>query len=173
MIYIYHHFPTSWLSKSQYRCLFIFTKWSLTNILLKTKDVSILKLQDFYTTLDAIYHLSPPNSFLIWLLQHHWLLIFLLYLLLTKKHAQLESCQLSFICGKMRIAAQEAIPQIALRDCSKASVGVGQHIRFWWRRNSIPISTHFTKGFLLVMRSWCHHKGIYCFSRYEEIQGLR
>ena len=73
------------LSKSLYRCLFIFTKWSLTNILLKTKDVSILNLQDIYTTLDAIYHLSPPNSFLIWLLQHHWLLIFLLYLLLTKK----------------------------------------------------------------------------------------
>ena len=31
----------------------------------------------------------------------------------------------------------------------------------------------FLKGFLLVMRIWCHHEGIYCFSRYEEIQGLR
>ena len=33
-------------------------------------------------------------------------------------------------------------------------------LRFWWRGSSIPLSTHFTKGFLLVMRIWCHHKGI-------------
>ena len=26
---------------------------------------------------------------------------------------------------------------------------------------------------LLVMRIWCHHQGIWCFSRYEEMQGLR
>ena len=33
----------------------------------------------------------------------------------TKKDAQLESFELSFIWGKMRTAAQEAAPQIALR----------------------------------------------------------
>ena len=74
----------------------------------------------------------------------------------------------------MRTAAQEAASQIALRDCSEVSVGESQFIYwFWWRGSSIPCSTHFIKGFLLVMRIWCHHEGIYCFSRYEEMQGLR
>ena len=52
-------------------------------------------------------------------------------LLSTKKDVQLESCKLSFIWGKMRTAAQEAVPQIALRDCSKEVVGEGQYIGFW------------------------------------------
>ena len=47
----------------------------------------------------------------------------------TKKDTQLESCELSFIWGKMRTAAQEAAPQIALRDCSKEVVGEGQYIQ--------------------------------------------
>ena len=33
-------------------------------------------------------------------------------------------------------------------------------------------STYFTKHFLPVTRSWCHYEGVYCFSRYEEMQGL-
>ena len=41
----------------------------------------------------------------------------------TKKDVQLESCELSFIWGKMRTAAREAASQIALRDCSKAAMG--------------------------------------------------
>ena len=49
----------------------------------------------------------------------------------TKKDVQLESCELSFIWGKMRTAAQEGASQIALRDCSKQAVGEGQDIRFW------------------------------------------
>ena len=60
----------------------------------------------------------------------------------TEKDAQLESCKLSFIWGKMRTAAQEAASQIA------STVGEGQYIRFWWGRGcSIPLSTHFIKGF--------------------------
>ena len=60
----------------------------------------------------------------------------------TEKDAQLESCKLSFIWGKMRTAAQEAASQIA------STVGEGQYIRFWWGGGgSIPLSTHFTKGF--------------------------
>ena len=47
----------------------------------------------------------------------------------------------------MRTAAWEVAPQIALRDCSKVVLGEGQYIRFWWRGNSIPLSSHFTKGF--------------------------
>ena len=48
-----------------------------------------------------------------------------------KKDVQLESCELSFIWGKMSTAAQEAASQTALRDCSKAAVGGRQCIRFW------------------------------------------
>ena len=73
-----------------------------------------------------------------------------------KKDVQLESCELSFIWGKMMTAAWEAAFQIALIDCSKAAVGESQYIRFWWRGSSIPLSTHFIKAFLLVMRIWCH-----------------
>ena len=65
----------------------------------------------------------------------------------------------------MRTVAQETVPQTALRDYSKEVVGEGQYIRFWWIK-------HFTKGFLLVMKSWCHHEGTFRFSRYEEMQRL-
>ena len=41
------------------------------------------------------------------------------YNCLLKKDAQLESCELSFIWGKMRTAAREATSQITLRDCSE------------------------------------------------------
>ena len=30
----------------------------------------------------------------------------------------------------------------------------------------------FAEGFLLVLRSRCHHEGIKCFSKYEGIQEL-
>ena len=50
--------------------------------------------------------------------------------MLNKKDAQLESCKLSFIWGKMRTAPWEAASQIALRDCSKAAVGESQYIKF-------------------------------------------
>ena len=62
------------------------------------------------------------------------------------------SGELSFIWDKRRTAAREAASQIALRDFSKAALGESQYIRLWRRRSSIPQSTHFTKGFLLVMR---------------------
>ena len=48
-----------------------------------------------------------------------------------KKDAQLESCEFSFIWGKMRTAAWEAASQTALRDRSKAGEGESQYIRFW------------------------------------------
>ena len=56
----------------------------------------------------------------------------------TKKDVQLESCELNFIWGKMRTAAQEAASQIALRGCSKAVVRESQYIRFWLRGSSVP-----------------------------------
>ena len=36
-----------------------------------------------------------------------------------KKKAQCESCELSFIWSNVRTAAQETVPQIALRICFK------------------------------------------------------
>ena len=53
------------------------------------------------------------------------------HFLTKKKDVQLESCELSFIWGKMRTAAWEAASQIALRGCSKAAVGESQYIKFW------------------------------------------
>ena len=41
----------------------------------------------------------------------------------SKKDIQLESCELSFIWGKMRTSALEATSQIALRDCSQRGSG--------------------------------------------------
>ena len=49
---------------------------------------------------------------------------------LKKQDVQLESCELSFIWGKMRTAAWEAASQIALKDCSKAAVGESRYISF-------------------------------------------
>ena len=46
----------------------------------------------------------------------------------TEKNAQCESCELSFICGKMRTAAQEITSQIAWIYCSKEMGEKGQYI---------------------------------------------
>ena len=43
--------------------------------------------------------------------------------MLTFKNTQSESCELTFIGGKMRTIAQETAPQIALRNCSKEIEG--------------------------------------------------
>ena len=48
-------------------------------------------------------------------------------LLSTEKRCT-ESCVLSFIWGKMKTAAQETAPQIALRNCSEELVGEGQYV---------------------------------------------
>ena len=75
------------------------------------------------------------------------------------KDVQLESCELSFIWGKMRTAAQEAASQIALRDCFKVAVGKRQYIKFWWREfNAMNHSLY--ERFLWVLRIWCHPEGI-------------
>ena len=74
------------------------------------------------------------------------------YVCRLKNDAQLESGKLSLLRGKMRTAAWERASQRALRDCSKETAGEGQYIRFWWRGSSRLRSTHFTKGFLLVMK---------------------
>ena len=58
------------------------------------------------------------------------------YWQLKQNKRQYESWELIFIWGKMRIAVWEIAPQIALRKCSKESVGEGSYRCFWWRESS-------------------------------------
>ena len=55
---------------------------------------------------------------------------------------------ISFVWGKMRTAAHEIAPQIALRHCSKETQGEGQYTcDFGEGRIHIQSSTYFSKGF--------------------------
>ena len=63
-----------------------------------------------------LYHLSHQGS--------------IVRVVSTKKDAQCESCELSFIWGKMRTATRETAPQIILRNCSKEVVGEDQESRY-------------------------------------------
>ena len=74
---------------------------------------------------------------------------------MKKKDVQLESCELSFIWGKMRTAAWEAASQIAVRDCSKVAVGERQYkvlVKGEFSTISTEPQNGFTKEFLLVRR---------------------
>ena len=69
----------------------------------------------------------------------------------TRKDEQFESCELSFIWGKMRTAAREAASQRALRDCSKAGGGKSVH-KVLVKGEFSALKHSFYKKFLLVMR---------------------
>ena len=47
----------------------------------------------------------------------------------TKKNAQYESCELSFIWGKMGTVTQEIAPKIALRNCNMRERGRAQLLK--------------------------------------------
>ena len=64
----------------------------------------------------------------------------------AKTDAQFERCELSFIWGKMRTAAQETAPQITQKLLQRDSGG--RSVWFWWRGSSVQSSTYFAKGFL-------------------------
>ena len=64
-----------------------------------------------------------------------------------KKDSQRESCKVSFIWGKMRTAAQETTPQIALRNCSKEVGGKGQYV-ILLKGEFMQSSSYLMKGFL-------------------------
>ena len=68
------------------------------------------------------------------------------------KNAQPESSELSFVWGKMRTAAQETAPQIALRNSSKETVGKVSMYEILVKGKYVQLSTYFPKRFLLV--SW-------------------
>ena len=70
--------------------------------------------------------------------------------------AQHESCKLF----ASLLGAKWGLQPRGQHLCSKDTVGEGQYIRFRWRGSSVQSSAYFTKGFLLVTRSWCHHEGI-------------
>ena len=102
--------------------------------------------------LSCIYLMTDDTKFFTSLLQSGfcWL----------KKDVHLESCELSFIWGKMRTAAWEAASQIALKDCSKAAVGESRYISFGEGGVQYHEALILQKVFLLVLRIWYHHEGI-------------
>ena len=65
---------------------------------------------------------------------------------LTKKDAQHESCKLNFIWGKMRTAAQEITPQIALRSGSKGRREVSIYV-ILVKRKYMKSTTIFCRRF--------------------------
>ena len=62
---------------------------------------------------------------------------------MTLKNAQRESCELNFIGGKVRTAAQETAPQIALKNCSKEAGGKGEYVIFGEEGGYMQSSTYF------------------------------
>ena len=68
-----------------------------------------------------------------------------------KKSAQCESCELSFIWGKMRTAAQETASQIALRNYLKEARGKVSIYEIMVRVEYMQSSTYSFRRFLLVL----------------------
>ena len=63
------------------------------------------------------------------------------------KNAQCEDCALGFIWGKMKIAAQETAPQIALRICSKEAEGKVSIYVILWSKSMCNQAHNFPEGF--------------------------
>ena len=83
-----------------------------------------------------------------------------------KNNAQHESCELSFIWGKLRTTAQETAAQIALRNCSKEIWGMDSIYVILVKGGTCNQAHNFllkvSAGLLklpLVMRNSRHHEG--------------
>ena len=63
---------------------------------------------------------------------------------IKKKKAQHESCELSFIWGKMKIAAQETVPQIALKNCTKEVGDWGEVNTYVILKGGVHASKHIS-----------------------------
>ena len=134
----------------------------------RPEPAEIIHILNLFSCLPKLAHFllfahTFPSSLLLF--DRSWCFPMTLCQLKKMHNLRAVSC---FIWGNMRTAAREAASQIALRDCSKAAMGEGQYIRFWWWGSSVTLNTYFTKAFLLVMRMWCHHEGIWCFSRCKD-----
>ena len=68
---------------------------------------------------------------------------------LLLKNVQHESCELSFTWGKMRTAAWETAPQIALRNCPKEAgeAGKGSIYTILMKGNTCNQAHIFPEGF--------------------------
>ena len=91
---------------------------------------------DFYCV-QFFYHTNGSDNIQAFYLldwDHKSLSLFFFFFfnkhVLTKIDVQLESCELSFIWGKMKTETRGPASQRALRDCSKAAVGKSQYIKF-------------------------------------------
>ena len=92
------------------------------------------------------------------------------------KNAQHESCELSFIWGHMRTAAQEMAPQSSEKLFQRGNKQRSVYNVILLKRGmhsirhifSQKISTRLMK-LLLVTRNSRRHEGFQCFSKYEEI----
>ena len=90
---------------------------------------------------------------------------------LKKKKAQRESHNWSFIWGKMRNAAWETAPQIALRNCSKEAGGKVSTYEILVKGNTcnqeriFPVGFHWAWEAFLLTRNSPHCGELLCFSR--------
>ena len=83
------------------------------------------------------------------------------------ENAQCENCELSFIWGKMRTiipgdSTSNSSEKLLQRGRGKVSI-----FMILVKQGCMQSSTYFSRRFLLVTRSSCHHEGFWCFSRYE------
>ena len=92
--------------------------------------------------------------------------------LVDLKKCTTRKLQVKFYSRKIRTAAQETTPQIALRNCSREE---GEKVSIYVivvKGEYMQSSTYFSRRFLLVMKNSHHHEGFQCFSRYKEIHEL-
>ena len=68
-----------------------------------------------------------------------------------------QSCELSFIWGKIKSADWETAPQIALRNCSKEAGGWSVYMRFWWRGDTCS-QAHIFPGFCYSCEAFASHE---------------
>ena len=90
--------------------------------------IGFQNMKNFWEVLLSTEYLCPVTSYC-------WL----------KKNVQCESCELGFTWGKMKTAAWETTPQIALKNCSKE---VGGERQYSFSRSFLLVSWNF----LLVTR---------------------
>ena len=93
---------------------------------------------------------------------------------IQKKGAQCESCVLVFLGGggKMRTAARDRVSQIGLRNFSKEVVG-NENVPDFGEGGIHAIKRLSYKRFSASHKELMSPWRVKCFSRYEEIQGLR
>ena len=71
-----------------------------------------------------------------------------------KINAECESCELSFIWGKMKSIVWETAFQVALRNSSKESRGKSENRWFLWRGSPCNPALMFCRRLLLVMKDF-------------------